>query len=66
MGHIRRYFRDGALPPASTICDIEDTFFGTPKPVFHVTSQQDTDIIDATRLLSRQFHELQALNGYLL
>ena len=59
MQHIRRYFRDGILPPQGTLCEIEDKLFGGPKQGFRVTSQDDKDILDATRLLSKQFSTSQ-------
>jgi hypothetical protein len=65
MGYIRSYFRDGVMPPVDTICDIEDVFFGSPKQALH-TNSQDKDILDATRWLSQQFRDSQALDEYLI
>ena len=66
MRHIRRYFWDGIMPPNGTVCDVEDSFFGSPKQAIHVATSKDKGIVDATRLISHRFHELRALNGYLL
>ncbi|KAF8482305.1 Alpha/Beta hydrolase protein [Gautieria morchelliformis] len=64
MGHIRRYFRDGILPPPGTVCEIEDRLFGTPKLGPDGTAKEDKSVVDSARLLSRHFQAMR--EGYLL
>ena len=64
MRYIRRYFREGVLPPAGTVCEIEDKLYGTPKQEFHALTAEDQDVLDATRLLSQNFHKSR--EGYML
>ncbi|KAF8514404.1 TAP-like protein-domain-containing protein, partial [Gautieria morchelliformis] len=56
MKHVRRYFREGLLPPPGTVCEIEDKLFGIPEEGFHAVTKEDKAVVDAARAIWRHSH----------
>ncbi|KAF8482308.1 TAP-like protein-domain-containing protein [Gautieria morchelliformis] len=56
MKHVRRYFREGLLPPPGTVCEIEDKLFGIPEEGFQAVTKEDKAVVDAARAISRHSH----------
>ncbi|KAF8577644.1 hypothetical protein K439DRAFT_1418020 [Ramaria rubella] len=62
--HIRRYFREGIVPPEGTVCEIENKLFGNKSEADEVLIMEDQELLDITRKLGHEFRSMR--RGFLL